>query len=70
LPHLKNNDIVLLCELIEKSEDKDQIYHTIGLEVPKKKKISIRKKTKKKDKVPLKDLLEENFSIYREDSSK
>jgi hypothetical protein len=70
LAHLKNGDIILLCDLIEKSEDKTQIYHTLGLETPKKRKISIKKKSKKKDKISLEELLEENFSIYREDSSK
>jgi hypothetical protein len=65
LPHLKNNDIVLLCDLIEKSDEKESIYHTIGLEIPKKKRIRVHKKKKKKEKIPLSDLLEEHFSIYR-----
>jgi len=69
-PHLKNSDLELLCKTIERSKDKERIYHTIGLEVPKKKRVSIKKKEKKKGKTSLKDLLEENFSIYRESSSK
>lgn len=69
LPYLKNDDIELVCELVNKSDDKESIYHTLGLEIPKKKKITLIKKKKKKDKIPWKELLEEQFSIYREESS-
>jgi len=62
-PQFKNNDITLLCELIEKSDDKEIIYHSIGLETPKKKKLKTGKKRAKKGKVPLKEFLAEHFSV-------
>lgn len=62
IPTLKNDDILLLCEIIEKSKNKDSIFESLGLEKPKKKKM---KKSKKKEakKISLKDLLNEHFSI-------
>ena len=64
LPHFKNNDVELLTEMIEKSDEKDAVYNTLGIEVPKKRKIRTGKKISKK--LSLKKLLEEHFSIYRE----
>ena len=64
LPHFKNNDVELLTEMIENSEEKSVVYNTLGIEVPKKKKIKTGKKIKK-GKLTLKKLLEESFSIYR-----
>jgi hypothetical protein len=68
IPELKNNDITLLCEVIEKAEDRDQIYYTLGLEKPlKKEKIKIGKKKINKDKkIPLKEFLDKHFSILEE----
>jgi hypothetical protein len=65
LPELKNHDISLLCDVIEASEDKDQIYHTLGLEKPpKKEKIKIGKKTvDNKKKISAKEFLGKHFSI-------
>ena len=64
VPYLKDNDISLLCDIVEKSEDKDQIYSTLGLEMPKKEKIKIKaKKEDKGKKIILKDFLEKHFSI-------
>lgn len=64
IPELKNHDISLLCDIIEESDDKEAIYHTLGLEKPpKKQKIKIgKKKVNKKDKISLKELLEKHFS--------
>ena len=64
MPHFKNNDVELLTEMIEKSDEKDAVYNTLGIEVPKKRKIRTGKKISKK--LSLKKLLEEHFSIYRE----
>ena len=64
LPHFKNDDVELLTEMIEKSDEKDAVYNTLGIEVPKKRKIRTGKKISKK--LSLKKLLEEHFSIYRE----
>jgi len=61
-PQLKNNDVSLLCELIEKSEEKEAIYNSLGMEVPKKKKIKTGVKKPKKGKIPLKSFLAEHFS--------
>lgn len=65
VPELKNNDISLLCEIIDRSDEKDVIYETLGLgKPPKKQKIKIgKKKTDKKSNISLKKLLEEHFSV-------
>ena len=64
VPYLKDNDISLLCDIIEKSEDKSQIYSTLGLDMPKKEKIKIKaKKEDKGKKISLKDFLVRHFSI-------
>ncbi len=65
-PQFKNNDITLLCELIEKSDDKKAIYSSIGLETPEKKKLKTGKKTVREGKVSLKVFLAEHFSILQE----
>lgn len=64
-PELKNNDLSLLCDIIEDSEDRDRIYDTLGLvKPPKKEKIKIGKKRKIKDeKITQKDFLDKHFSI-------
>lgn len=64
IPELKNNDISLLCEIIDKSKEKDIIYETLGLgKPPKKQKIKLKKdKKEKKKSISLKALLEEQFS--------
>lgn len=62
-PQFKNDDISLLCELIEKSDEKEAIYSSIGLTTPKKKKLKTSKKIVKKGKVSLKQFLVEHFSI-------
>ena len=64
IPDLKNNDISLLCDIIEKSSDKDTIYSSLGLEKPpKKQKVKIGEKKIEKEKISLADLLEKHFSI-------
>lgn len=60
----KNDDILLLCEMIEKSGNKNAVFESLNLEKPKKK--SIKMKKSKKDetkKILLKDFLDEHFSI-------
>jgi hypothetical protein len=65
IPELKNNDVELLTEIIEKSKDRDLIYDTLGLKKPpKKKKVKIgKKKIDKKGKISLNDFMEKHFSI-------
>lgn len=61
---LKNSDISLLCDIVEKSDDIENIYNALGLEKPpKKEKIKIgKKKINKENKIPLKEFLEKHFS--------
>lgn len=68
-PYLKKDDVYLLIDEIEKSEDKDGVYNALGLEAPKKRKVRTGKKTKK-GKVTLEEFLAEHFSLYREVPSK
>lgn len=49
MPVLKNYDIDLMCDLIDASEDKDDIYNTLGLTVSKVEKIKKGSKKVKKD---------------------
>lgn len=65
-PQFKNNDISLLCDLIDRSEEKSRIYESIGLEVPKKKKVTVRKTKVKSKKLSSKEFLERHFSILEE----
>jgi hypothetical protein len=63
MPHLKSYEVTFLCDKIEKSPERESIYETLGLEVPKKEKI---KKTKlKSKKLSVEQLLRESFSIVR-----
>ncbi len=63
LPMLKKQDVKLLSTMINKSDEKERIYQTLGLEVIKKKKLKRKGKKINKGKISLKEFLEENFSI-------
>lgn len=65
LPELKGYDVSLLCDIIEQSPDKPSIYNALNLEVPKKKKLKVGKKVKAKNKISVKEFVEEHFSIIR-----
>lgn len=65
-PQFKNNDVSLLCELIERSEERDRIYESIGLDVPKKKKVKVKNKQVKSKKMSSSEFLERHFSILEE----
>jgi hypothetical protein len=60
-PHIKSFEIEYLCSIINKSDKKDSIYKSLGLDPPKRQKI--RTKKRKQEKKSLKDFLAENFSI-------
>ena len=60
---LKNGDVSLLCDVINKSEDKDTIYESLGIDKPKKQKL--RSKKIKKKKITLKQFLKEHFSTIK-----
>lgn len=61
LPYLKNDDLYLLCDIVEKSDERDTVFDTLGLEKPKKTKLKKQKKIKS-EKISLKKLLDEHFS--------
>jgi hypothetical protein len=63
IPELKNGDIKLLCDIIEKSDEKDSVYNTLGLEVPKK--MKLKTKESKKEKMSVAEFLERHFSIIK-----
>lgn len=48
-PLLKNDDLNLLCDIVDQRDDKDVIYETLGLKKPTKSKVSKSKKTTKKE---------------------
>ena len=62
MPFLKNDDILLLCDIIENSEIKDAIYDSLDLQKPKKSKLKKARKVESK-KTNLKDFIEEHFSM-------
>jgi hypothetical protein len=64
MPYFKNNDLELLGDMIEKSDEKESVYQTLGIEVPVKKKIKTGKKIVK-GKVSLQKLMNEHFSIIK-----
>jgi hypothetical protein len=63
-PELKNNDITLLCKIIEKSKDRDVIYQTLDLEKPKKRKV-VKKGKIKQEKISYKELMDRHFSTIK-----
>jgi len=65
VPHLKNCDIATLCELIDKSDDKETIYQTLGIDKPKKRKLRKPKKSQGAKKLPLEIFLNDNFSTIK-----
>jgi hypothetical protein len=70
IPILKKHDISLLCQLIDKSEEKENVYYSLGLEKPEtiKKQKGLKKSTKK-DKETVKDFLKNNFKIMEIEKS-
>jgi hypothetical protein len=58
---LKNDDLMLLCEMVERSKDKDSIYSALG--ITKAQKTS--EKKKKGEKISLQEFIDSNFSIIR-----
>jgi len=62
-PQFKNDDINLLSEIINKSKEKQIIWETLGLKLPKKKKIKRSKKTLKNKNISSESFLSEHFSM-------
>jgi len=63
-PLLKHGDVQLLYDIIEKSDQKDSIYHSFGLKRISKRKVKKEKKKKKtKVSTSAKNFLKKNFEI-------
>ena len=62
-PVLKENDISLLCDMFERSKDRDTIYATLGLDKPEQTKTKKEKSKKEKDNTTVKDFLKQNFTV-------
>jgi ribosomal protein L20A (L18A) len=62
---LKNHDIKLLCNLINESDNKDEIYKTLGVTKVKKQKIKIQKNKKIEEKISVDELLNRFFKIEK-----
>lgn len=60
-PQLKNCDISFLCEKIDTSNEKEDIYNSLGLIKPKKERIK-KKKIERKS-ISLNEFLNQNFTI-------
>jgi len=60
-PLLKDYDVQLLCDIINKSEEKESIFTALGLEEVKKQKVS--QKNKQKNKVSLKEYLATAYKV-------
>lgn len=58
----KNDDISLLCEIIQVAENKDSIYDALGMSEPTKKKV---KKKTNVENCSLKKFLKDNFKIVK-----
>jgi hypothetical protein len=63
-PTLKKHDVSLLCDIIDKSEIKEEVYYSLGLEKQEsiKKQKGMKKETKK-ERPTIKEFLESNFKI-------
>ena len=64
LPILKNDDVELLCDIVERSDDRESIYDALGMKQEKKQKLKKTKKIKS-EKISLKSFLEKHFSIIK-----
>ena len=62
MPILKNDDILLLCDIVENSKNKKSIYDSLNLELPKKLKVKKTKKLKSK-KINLQKFLKDYFVL-------
>lgn len=63
---LKNDDLMLLCEIVERNKDKDAIYSSLGITKAQKTKT----KKEKGDKVSFQEFIDINFSIIEIEQKK
>ncbi len=63
-PTLKIDDISLLCDMFERSKERDTIYASLGLDKPEQTKTKKQKNEKDSDKkTTVKEFLKENFTV-------
>jgi len=68
---LKSHDVNLLAEIVDKLENKDQIYYSLGLEkMEPVKKIKGIKKITKKEKPTVKEFIESSFKVMELNNKK
>jgi hypothetical protein len=75
-PELKAFEISFICDMIDKSEDKDEILATFGLDEVSKKKITKKerkemqeKEVKNEDAITVEEFLKQNFEIDNEEEN-
>jgi len=56
---LKNDDLDLLCDIIDKSDEKESVYNSLGISKP----VKTKKKKSKQKNISLKEFIKDNFSI-------
>jgi len=62
---LKDQDINLLCDIIEKSKEKDEYYKSFGLKKPKRQKLKMTKKNNGREKISYKELMIRFFNYKK-----
>lgn len=60
-PLLKKDEVVIMCDLIEKSDERDAIYRSLGIDKKKFEKKKLKKK--KAEKISSKNYIAQNFSM-------
>lgn len=70
IPTIKPYEVTLLCNLIDKSPEKEEIYTALGIEKAEKKKSKKEDKKEVKKNICLKEFIEENFSLMDVDFKK
>lgn len=63
LPLIKDHEISILAAAVEKSDDKERIYSSLGIDKPKKTRSKKSKGKSKSEKTDLKSFLNNNFEI-------
>lgn len=64
IPYMKNHDIVLLCDLIDNSKEKNEIYYSLSLEKTETiKKQKGLKQQQKKEKETVDEFIKNNFKV-------
>lgn len=67
---LKNHDINLLCNIIERSKERDDLYRSFGLKKLKKQKLKMVKKNSRREKISYNELIVRFFNYEKKGQSK